>query len=250
MRHLSVLLLLLLFGHAAKAQTTGIIINSEDSTPVVRAHIQNLSNQNFTVSNEEGRFRLPIALGDSIWISSVGYESSGFIIGQQWAQMDTIQISLNPSTLKLDEITVNALPSEALLKQRILKYSPEDTSMHIRGLPEIPEGPKATLLDSNVKSIGFALSNPFGFLYHNLSKKEKEKRQMYRIKQDKLTNYRSYQKFNREIVAEITMLKGHRLTDFIAYCNFTQEFILKSTSYQLAEAIREKLDEFQKNQEG
>ena len=79
-----------------------------------------------------------------------------------------------------------------------------------------------------------------------LSKEGKSKRKLAEIlKQEELERI-LYPKYNRELVGHISGLEGDELNDFMIFCNFDPEFLLKANDYQIAEAIFRKLDEWEK----
>jgi hypothetical protein len=52
-------------------------------------------------------------------------------------------------------------------------------------------------------------------------------------------------KFNRELVADITHLEGDELTEFIAMCNFSEEYLYETDLYTIMEDLYNKLDAYQ-----
>jgi hypothetical protein len=52
-------------------------------------------------------------------------------------------------------------------------------------------------------------------------------------------------KFNRELVGDITKLKGDELSEFIAMCNFSEEYLYETDLYTIVEALYEKLHDYQ-----
>lgn len=176
-------------------------------------------------------------------------KSLGVIVGEQWDTLNEISIFLEQDTILLETLTVGRMPSEKVFKQRILDYQPED-QQEFYGIPNVDVGTSILLEDKYVNSVGYAITRPFGFIYNNLSKKQKEKRKMHNIKKGQLRHYEINQKYNRNYVAELTQLKDDRLTDFIAFCDFSEEFLFISNQYQIAEAVMDKFFEFEHEGKG
>ncbi|MFY0689589.1 MAG: hypothetical protein JXQ90_20630 [Cyclobacteriaceae bacterium] len=235
---LTILLLSTVTSILAQEHKVGTLV-SNDGQPVVGAHIQNLTQKQYTVSSITGQFKLPVSLGDSLWLSCVGYQSAGFVVQDQWASSPNMIITMQSDTIFLDAVTVNILPSEQFLKQQILNHQPEE-KQSFYGMPQVQIGPSKMLSDAHVKSVGFAIRHPFGFAYHNLSKKQKEKRKAHHLKQTARNRTIAYDKFTRDYVQQLTKLEGNDLTNFMLYCDFSEEFLMASTQFQVGEAIKDK----------
>ncbi len=52
-------------------------------------------------------------------------------------------------------------------------------------------------------------------------------------------------KFNRVLVGEITHLDGDELTEFIALCNFSDDYLYETDLYTIFEALYVKFDDYQ-----
>ena len=189
-----------------------------------------------------------MALDDSIWISCVSYQSVGFIVANEWVNSDNLVIEMVPDTILLDELIVTQFPSEYVFKERILNYQPEyKPEIEFHGLQKVTTYDNPLLQDQHIKSLGFALVHPFSFIYHNTSKKAKEKRKMYRINKSRFRTFEIQQKYNRDYVSALTNLNGDELTNFIMYCDFSEEFLFEGSQCQISEAILAKLAEFKKD---
>jgi len=51
-------------------------------------------------------------------------------------------------------------------------------------------------------------------------------------------------KFNRVLVGDITQLEGDELTDFIAQCNFSEEYLFETDLHTIVEALYVKLYDY------
>lgn len=94
----------------------------------------------------------------------------------------------------------------------------------------------------------FIISHPFRSRYYNFSKQEKKQRKYYKIQQSAGRESKTFRTFNREWVQEVTGLDGDKLTDFIAYCDFSIDFLSKNPLYVIRERLIVKLMEFEQNQ--
>jgi hypothetical protein len=58
-----------------------------------------------------------------------------------------------------------------------------------------------------------------------------------------------YEKFNPDIVGELTGLKGDELTEFMVFCNFSEKYLFETNQYHILVKMLEKLEEFKKLKE-
>lgn len=161
--------------------------------------------------------------------------------------MDTINFTMQEDTIMLHALTILELPSERIFKQQILDYQPEDTALEIFGLPKDLSLTGSTFPEDGDFVPKLQSRSPVGAIYSRFSKKEKEKRKMARILASEKDHDQIQSKFNREIVGQITNLKGDDLTHFIDFCDFSEEFLKNSTQFQIAEAIVHMYKEFKKS---
>lgn len=188
---------------------------------------------------------MPMQLGDSIWVSCVGYKSTGFIVGPSWKTDSLITIRLQPDSILLEEVRISELPTLSTFKRKILEHEPVDTTLRPFGMPSRIEGG-----DASIDGVSVSMGSPFGKLYRKISKSEKEKAKYQEILRQNAMIDRAEKMLSRDFVAGVTQLEGKELTAFLDFCSFSPEHIVTLTEYQLAEAILQKLEEYKKTMEG
>ncbi|HLT72450.1 MAG TPA: hypothetical protein VKZ75_07340, partial [Cyclobacteriaceae bacterium] len=93
-------------------------------------------------------------------------------------------------------------------------------------------------------SIG--ISGPVSALYNVFSREAKEKRKLKTLR-EKISDYSEIDaKYNVEVVRQVTDLDEEGAKRFMEWCKFEDEFILKSSAYDLAVAMLKCLDDFAK----
>ena len=85
---------------------------------------------------------------------------------------------------------------------------------------------------------------PISFFYnkfnkHGISEQKYKAMKKYEPKQKEINR-----KYNTQNVQRWTGLQGDKLTRFVLYCHFSDEYLLKATEYQLIEAVFAKLKDF------
>ena len=113
----------------------------------------------------------------------------------------------------------------------------EDTAFHIFGIPKVEVQPKS-------ENAQIGIPGPVSLLYNKFSKREKEKRKMQKIQRRRHITTKAYLKFTREWVGENTGLEGDTLTDFIAFCDFSVDYLAGATEFDIQQRMMELLPEF------
>lgn len=199
---------------AQKGYVLGKVLDAATGKGVNLATITNLKNRDMTRTNKEGVFFLDASVGDSIEIASLTHERGAF----RWngnAEEIVFRLKKLDKAIELPEVRV-ATKREQQLEKEIKQVLAE------------PEAKKNL-------SFGEAVSmaqSPITLLYELFSKSAKEDRKVAMLMQEKrrrdLANYR----FGM-IAGQATDLSGENLERFRYFCDFSEEFLLLSTDYDL-----------------
>ncbi len=237
MRHFLLIIGFCSFAFWATAQNSpegsiklsGNIINDEDQ-PLSFATVTNLTTETGVISNEEGFFYLTFQQNDTIRISSVGFEPA-FIYFGDTAQANNydLQIRMSEQTYELENVTVFAFKDVESFKRAILEMDdvPEESPKVV--VPGSYDGPRREPKASPL--------NPVSFIASQFSRRAKYERMAREAKQDYDRRQRLSRKYNREMVGEITGLTDGSLDDFMIFCRFEDDFIERSSQYDLVLAI-------------
>lgn len=228
---------------------SGRLLDSATSEPVPFAHVSNFSDGGGSITRADGSFNILATVGDTLVFSIVGYETLGWIVDKSWFS-GRKNLLLPQDTLLLQDVTVYDIPPEAIFKQRILDYQPQDTSFWYHGMPEPKTGGDPMLTEKTLNNPLFAITHPTDFLYHKFSKREKEKRTYHKVTQRQSRERIAYAKFNREWVKEVTRLEGDELTDFIQFCDFSLDYLEKTPQYIIREELLARLVAFKREGKG
>jgi len=245
-------LLLFVFALSASSQVdqlTGFV--TAFGEPIHGAHIYNNQRKLLTITDPQGSFKMPVEVGDSIDISHVGLETVSFIVDSALTD-EPIYISLASNPILLEEVRV-LFPTYGGFKDQILATVPTDSSFTLHAYDQVdytqvsfPEEPSTE--DPEMKQPGgVGVSAPFDL--ERLTKRGKEKKKYNKLKAREWLVSQANLKFKREWVSEVTKLKDDRLTDFIAFCNFTPEYIVQTPLYIIQEDMMALLMEFEAGNE-
>lgn len=244
---LLVIIALIFCSFSLSAQRTyvyGELRNGQDDAIMVGAHVRNLNAGLVTSSNENGKFKIPAMAGDSLVLSSVGFQTQVQIVDSSWFQDEPVTIIFSSVTVMLDEVVVGRLPEYVQFQQMILDEPDVDTTFKIYGIPQFAQDPYPQMEKEEYLNPAYALFHPISTLHQSFSKKEKEKRKMQHILKKKHLTTTAYTKFNRQWVGDNTQLKGDKLTSFIEYCDFSVEYLAKSTLFEIHQRMMALLPDF------
>lgn len=243
---LTISLLLLTLGLSAqRTYIYGVVKDSTTKEEMIGAHVRNISAGSLTSTNEKGEFRMPTKEGDTLVISSVGHQTLAWVAEDSWFTLhEEMEFLLPANTIYLDEVVVGEFPEYERFKDMILAEQPKDTTFRIFGVPEVVMDPYPVLEKNQYLHPAFVFFHPISAMHHSFSKKEKEKRMMQQIKKRDHITRQARLKFTREWVGESTQLTGDKLTSFIAYCDFSEDYLASETLFAIHERMMELLPKF------
>lgn len=100
-------------------QLSGIAIDTVEG-PLPGVHIYVPKAGRGVTTNSVGFFSMPVLVGDSIIISSVGYKSRHFIVRSSSNEYETIVIPMVQDVTYLKEIEILPYPTEEVFKEAVL----------------------------------------------------------------------------------------------------------------------------------
>jgi hypothetical protein len=107
--------------HKRVIQLSGVVI-SMDSTegPLPGVHVYVPKAGRGTTTNRAGFFSMPVLVGDSVVISSVGYVRRSYIVPDHPSDFLTIVIEMAQDVTMLKDLVISQFPTEEVFKQAIL----------------------------------------------------------------------------------------------------------------------------------
>ena len=120
-------LLLLVFAKENKVsgqqrliQLSGVILGEDSVSGLPGVHIYVPKAGRGTTTNHVGFFSLPVKVGDSLVVSSIGYERQHYIVPHDAPEFQTVIVQLVQDVTYLPSITVMDFPTEEVFKQAVL----------------------------------------------------------------------------------------------------------------------------------
>ena len=206
-------------------------------------HIYNERTHKTSVSDTGGNFMITVNKGDTLVFSAIGYYFKVVYVTDSLLKKETVFIELLPRKYEISEARVYALGTYEQFKQKVLALK----------LPETRTGKLRKYLHELSRKAGkeikykqemdkLAEGQAVLFSVPILTPEEIAMIKLKKIiKKEKIQNI-IYEKYNREIVADVTGLKGEKLTEFMVFCNFSEEYLLETNQYDIMVRVLEKLE--------
>ncbi|MDR1155040.1 MAG: hypothetical protein LBL04_10010 [Bacteroidales bacterium] len=203
------------------------IVNDSTLSSVRDCHVSNKTQRTGTVSNVYGDFRITASVNDSISFSAIGYEELTIALTDSIFTRRHV-IRLKPIAYELGEVTITPYHLDL---PPISKFSiPAPAPLPGQGGVNIPTG-----------------ISPVTFLYDRFSKEGKQKRYYGKLTEGTADFMLIGEKFNGELVSQITGLKEEELIKFMSFCGFSSDFLKNYSPETIKRAIREKYKAYRKN---
>ena len=205
------------------------------------ASVYNMNTQKFAFTDKNGRFTIELSLNDTLIISKSTYRQHVAVIDQKlFYGFEDFFLYYKATMLK--EVTIIGInPSYEGFKKDIVTLELPDyyKRMEETQLSEWQKANAAFKQNGNILSLGGKVTlSPISFLYDKYSHKGKMGRLYNEMLDYEDEMERIQQKYNRELVSEITGLQGDELLDFMMYCRFNYYDLVRWSDAQIREKIR------------
>ena len=108
------------FSQKRIVQLSGIILSSDSVNGLPGAHIYIPKAGRGTTSNNTGFFSMPVQIGDSVVITSVGYVRRHYIVPDAAPEFWTIIVEMREDVTHLPEVVIVPFPTEEVFKEAVL----------------------------------------------------------------------------------------------------------------------------------
>jgi CarboxypepD_reg-like domain len=116
-------------------QLSGVVLGEDSVSGLPGVHVYVPKAGRGTTTNHVGFFSMPVLIGDSIVVSSVGYERQFYIVPNDAPEYQTVIVQLVQDATYLREIVVLDFPTEEVFKQAVLALNvPVDKNIDSKNL--------------------------------------------------------------------------------------------------------------------
>jgi len=213
----------------------GNLYDSTSYKPVKYAHIINLDGNNATISDSLGTFDIKIHPGDSLMITSIGYETTYYRYTGEWQKAVFASIPMKEKVYPITGVEVTPWGTYREFKRKFLELDIKDPEEDVH--PLLWEG--ITREPKIKEPINPGISSPVTMIYNLFSEKAQSKQKLRELKKRKSREELIEDKYNREQISALTGLTGQKLERFMDYCDFSDEYILNTKEYFILERVKE-----------
>lgn len=219
---------------AQEKSVYGKVEDPKTAKGIASINIQNKRTGQIVVTNDQGEFYLRAIKGDSIYISTFGYERKGIMYDA--INKNPIIYATQQAIMLQELVVIDKKNSELNREIEYFLNNPTDAKA-IRN--EILKSMLNTQT-SRPMSIGISIDA----LYDMYSKEGKSKRKVADLQYNDVKKFYADLKYNKQIVSQITKLQEEEIEEFMNFCKPTEDFILKASDYELTFKILKCLGEF------
>lgn len=210
---------------------TKTILNASDSTPIVGAHVINLSIKMGSVSNKEGSFVILASPTDTLQISAINYQ-----LIKKSADNTSSTIYLEHINYELEVFNVLPYKNFSEFRQAFVDLELPDTNYTVNNSIYLS---RDELISAARTGTGIIFKGVVSGILGSFNKHMKDRAKYERLMKEQDIEFALIvSKFNSTIVKNITHLSDPKeLKFFMYYCNFSPEHIKHTYTAKLEEEI-------------
>ncbi len=224
-------------------ELTATVINAQSDMPLESVHVINLNQVKGTITNQNGKFTIPAAVNDTLYLSYLGFKTQKVRVTNDMFKFGDTKIALTELAYALEEVIVRPYQLTGYLEIDV-KNLPINTAPQysISGLNTSYEaGSKSP---SAVTKVLGAILNPADLLRNLFGKQPRQMRKLRQIKEDDNIRDLLASKFDRETLTELLQLEKVDIEDILNNCNYSKSFISTANDLQILDAISSCYEEY------
>lgn len=238
------------FGYvdAQEKEILGQVLSEEN---IENVHVLNLSSRHFTVTNNQGRFRIHAKLNDTLTFSSVQHKRLFVIIDSKILESETLEVPLETQVNVLNEVVVGKIMT-GNLESDMNNFSEKPAiNFYDVGIPGYKGKPKTQeerRLNEATTGGGFIPLNPILNAITGRTKRLKEYVRLDRV--DGLLQG-IISRLGEDFLT-VYPLSENREMDFFYFCSEDPEFEKRckdKSDVEIFEYLTEKYESYQRNQQ-
>ncbi len=223
----------------------GQLVDSVTKDPLAFASIVVLNKNQGIASTPQGAFEIPVQVGDSIRVSSIGYADFYFLVTEEMDELGYVKtIEMTQEAKALADFEVFELSDNFYLRRRIPDTLPPIRGLGFASMPLIGI-PSKYVPEPDPQFQLFSVAVP---IFQEISKNPKQARIIRKM--EEATAFQSSRKkerakyFNKDIVKRVTRIDDRVIDEFMEFCNFLDGEILGRSEFDITQKIMIKYEAF------
>ncbi len=243
-------LILLFVGKGQQKPFSARVFDGITFQPLAGVSVYNMNTGKFSFTDKDGRFKVQVSMHDTLVFSKSIYRQLLLEVTDDVLNGMT-DLFLYYKVTMLKEVRILAInPSYEGFKQDIIQMKLPDYYTRVQDvhLSDFEKANAAYKENGNLLTLGGSVTtSPITFLYEKFSRKSKMTRLYNEMLSYEDEVERVQDKYNREIVKELTGLDGQELLDFMMYCRFSYYDLVRWSDEDIKARIKNRLLEYQYN---
>lgn len=228
---------------ALEGEITVTVTNAQTSFPMESVHVINLNKVMGTITDQKGKFTIPAAVNDTLYLSFLGFKSQKVRVTNDMLKFKDTEIALTELAYALEEVIIRPYQLTGYLEIDIKNLPINNAYQYsISGLSKSYEGGNKN--PSAVTKVLGAILNPADLLRNLFSKKPRQMRKLRQMKEDEDIRNLLASKFDRETLTELLQLEKVDIEDILNNCNYSKSFITTANDLQILDAISSCYEEY------
>lgn len=222
---------------------SGQIVSKSAQYPVALAHVINIQRHRGVVADTMGYFRIWVKPGDTLNISAIGFDYFEYGING-FVKDSTVRIELQSRYYKIPEVSISYLGTYKQFEYKVVHLKLPDIGIN----DEVKKIFKHVDVDPVVVP-STSIFNPVSMIYSMFSKEAKDIHKYVELSKNQDIIDEARERFNPEIVHNLTGLEELEARAFMAFCDFKDEYIASISDYKLYNEILEKFEAYKKSKQ-
>ncbi|MDC6384875.1 carboxypeptidase-like regulatory domain-containing protein [Flagellimonas taeanensis] len=224
-------------------EITATVINAQSDMPLESVHVINLNQVKGTITNQNGKFTIPAAVNDTLYLSYLGFKTQKVRVTNDMFKFGDTKIALTELAYALEEVIVRPYQLTGYLEIDVKNLPINNAPQYsISGLNTSYEAGNKS--PSAVTKVLGAILNPADLLRNLFGKQPRQMRKLRQIKEDDNIRDLLASKFDRETLTELLQLEKVDIEDILNNCNYSKSFISTANDLQILDAISSCYEEY------
>ena len=222
---------------------SGTVINDATLLPLWNINIININKVKGATTNAKGFFEIEAAVNDTLNISSIGFQSIKIKVTNDLLKDKNTKIKLTQKSYALEEVVVHKYNLTGFLEidSKLIPLR-EDYRYSISGLSAGYEA--GNYAPGAFGKVLGSLFNPADLLYNFFGNKPQELKRLRQMKKDDTVRNLLESKFDRETIAALLGINKNEISEILARCSYSEEFVKTANDLQIMDAISECYEEY------
>lgn len=218
---------------------------AENNSPITGATVYNTKKRNVTSADDVGYFFITISKFDVIRVSAIGYNERYISFKDSVNYPDKIfNIILEQKLYDIATVDIfDARWEDFLFDFQQIDLVDNSTKDKVADWMRLSIDPYELSARKTPMPEGVGLTIPLNFK----SKQDKQNEIVEQLKRRDALQQIVEQKYNKNLVSNITGLQNEELCEFMAVCSINDKYILQSNDYDIIIRITKTFEQYQKN---